>query len=256
MTYIKKYSTAEPGFKPNLYFVSGGASIKSQSPIQLIQVLLNGKVRSELDLRRRPQGELTFSHSKLYEGISKRHRDKAHIMTLVIFSVNGEYTIIKDYLEMASQMPISDFMRFRHPIRSFESGRLGKDEGYKMSAIIPPDATHVTIYYNKAVNGVKFSKGWGQSIVFGYPEGQNTVIELYRGEQIVGLFVYSTEKVEGIQLITDMRRTHLYGSTVGSIHELVPPKGHGAVAIQGYIQAGIRSIGLVYVPHHHGHRRV
>jgi len=68
------------------------------------------------------------------------------------------------------------------------------------------------------------------------------------GEKIMGYYIRSGAWVDGLQVITNNRRSDVFGNkNGGSGHELVPPQGYEIVGLSGNIQAWVYSIGIVYV---------
>lgn len=251
---MKSPEYSEPGPKANLYPLPNGSLITCAVPIYSIEVILDGKIRAELEYRKESRKEIFLAHEEFYAKVKERHKSKPHVLSLRIVASNGEKTDIPDYIELTQQAPFHDyFMRHQDPIRGYLSARLGEDTGYKMSAIIPPDIKKIIVYAipEDALYGIEFANEFGQSILFGTRNATPNEFELFNNERLLGFYTRTGCLVDSLQIITSMRRSNLYGDVQGGgTHDMMPPSGFELVGIHGYVETCVTSIGIIYAPFH------
>lgn len=244
----RHHAPDEPGPKPNLYPIREGSLVTSDVEIRCIDILIDGKVRAEWDFKKRHLSQIFFYHKEFYDPIDIKYISKPHILSLRITNVNGESIYVPDYNDLWQYGPFMDtFMRHQYNVMGYLSQRLGQDRGYKMSTIIPPNIRKITVYAADSVHGLVFSNEYGQSVTFGNMGGTPHEFELFNNEYLVGFFTRTGSWVDSIQIMTSMRRSHLFGATSGGgSHDLMAPIGCDIVGIHGYIDNTVQSIGIMY----------
>lgn len=234
---------------PNLYPVENGAFIKSVTGVYLIEIHVDGECRGHLEYPNQPQTEVFLYEDDLRQQLTGPYRGRDKQLKLEILACGGGQTTVENFVEITQRDQLHDtFERRRGVLTGFKSAQLGNPDGNIQTTIFPPNVAGLRIYAGKALDGVEFCYTDRQPVIFGNRGGVMHDFPLQMGEQVVGFFVRSGAWIDGIQVITNMRRSEVYGNkTGGSGHELVPPHGYEIVGLSGNVNSWLFSIGIIYV---------
>lgn len=234
---------------PNVYPVENGAFIKSVTGVFLIEIHVDGQCRGHLEYPNQPQTEIFLYEDDLRQQLPENWRGKEKKLKLDVLTVGQGQITVEDFVQLTQRDQLHDtFERRRGVLTGFISALLGRETGNKITAILPPGIASVRVYSGNCLDGVEFCYVDHAPVLFGNRGGSPKEFRLQMGETITGFFVRSGAWIDGIQIITNMRRSDIYGNkTGGSGHELVPPHGYEVVGLTGNLGSWVNSIGLVYV---------
>lgn len=234
---------------PNVYPVENGAFIKSVTGVYLIEIHVDGECRGHFEYPNQPQTEIFLFEDELRQRVGEKYGARDKKLKLEILSLGQSQTTVEDFVQLCQRDQIHDtFERRRGVLTGFKSAQLGDSGGTIQTTIIPPDPVAVRIFSGSCLDGVEFCYSDRQSVLFGKRGGSPKDFPLQMGEYITGFFVRSGAWIDALQVITNTRRSEIYGNaTGGSGHELVPPHGYEIVGLAGSIKDWVVSIGVVYV---------
>lgn len=234
---------------PSLYPVENGAFVKSVTGVYLIEIHVDGECRGHLEWPNQPQTEIFLYEDDLRKQLPEKFRSADKKMKLEILGVGQTQCHVDDFVQLTQRDQIHDtFERRRGVLTGFKSAPLGNPSGDLYTTIIPPNPISLKIFAGHALNGVEFFYADRDPVIFGNHGGSPNEFKLQMGEYIVGYFVRAGAWIDAIQVITNMRRSDVYGNkTGGGAHEMVPPHGYEIVGLYGHLNSWVCTLGLIYV---------
>lgn len=236
--------------QPVLYPVENGAFVKSVTGVFLIEIHVDGECRGHLEYPNQPQTELFLFEGDLRDRLEPKYQSPDKQLKLEILSAGQGQVTVDNYVEFCHRDQIHDtFERRRGVLTGFKSSQFGDPNGGEMqTVIIPPDVAAVRVYSGNYLDGVEFCYQDRPPVMFGKRGGSPKEFRLQMGEHITGFFVRSGAWVDAFQVITNVRRSEIYGSSQGgSATEFIPPHGYEIVGLYGNIKGWAYSIGTIYV---------
>lgn len=231
--------------KPNLYPVDGGVFARSATGIYLVEIHVDGGAKAHLEYVERPQTEMFLIEDDLRQQLPEKNRGKDKEMKLMILACGEQQAEVKNFAELAN-----DRAQIPGGGAAFKSNKLGGGSGNEMVTAFPsnsPPLRSVKIHHGRAIDGVEFVFGDGSKQVFGKAKDKPTELNLEPGEELLGFYVRTGAWLDGIQVVTNRRRSEIFGKKDGGKgHDLIAPHGFKVVGLYGNVQNWVMSIGLLY----------
>lgn len=231
--------------RPNLYPVEGGAFARSATGIYCVEIHVDGNCKAHLEFVDRPQTELFLIEGDLRQQLPDKFRGTDKKMKLMVLACGEQQTEVGDFGDLMR----NGRMQLQTGVTAFKSNKLGGGSGNEMVTPFPAHAPirTVKIHHGRAIDGVEIVLGDGSGHLFGKRGGSPTDLNLEPGEQLLGFYVRTGAWMDGIQVITNRRRSEIFGNPKGGKgHELIPPHGFNVAGIYGNVGSWIISIGLLY----------
>ncbi|KAK9457903.1 putative peptidase family-domain-containing protein [Dipodascopsis uninucleata] len=228
--------------KPVIYPVENGAIVKSLTGIFLIEIHCEGQCRAHLEYPDGPQTEVFLFEDDLRQLLPYEYRRSTPIK-LEILSLGSQQTTVNRFEE--------DLRNSSTPLGSgslFDSLITNPDTSPSASSIrvLFRRITKFKIYHGSAVDGLEIFYDSG-SAMFGNRGGSISEFNFELSEKLIGLHVRVGAWIDCVQIITNIRRSALYGNiTGGEPMDLIPPPGYTIAGIHGYVQQWLTRIGITY----------
>lgn len=234
---------------PGLYPVENGAFVSAVTGVYLIEIHVDGQCRGHLEYPNKPEPNLFLFEDDLRSQLPSAYRGRDKVMKLEILACGGGQITVDDFVKLTQKDVVHDtFGRNRGVLTGFRSASLGNDSGDASVTILPPDPIAINIYSGRSLDGVEYIYAHHDPVLFGKRGGSRKEFKLQMGERVVGFYVRSGAWIDGIQIITNTRRSEVYGNPQGgSGHELIPPQGYELVGLYGNIRQWVYSISVLYV---------
>ncbi|KAK7206832.1 putative peptidase family-domain-containing protein [Myxozyma melibiosi] len=228
--------------RPAIFPVENGAIATSATGIYLIELHYDGLCRAHLEYPDGPQKEVFLFEEELRTILPDKYKMKQ--FSLLVLGLGEQ------------QIEIGDFSALVRSSRT-DVGRAPMFDSILPEAdAIPSTAApvrvlfrqirRIRIYHGQAVDGLEFFFESG-SAMFGNRGGSPSDFVFEPTEQLIGFQVRSGAWVDAVQIITNLRRSAVYGNTKGgSATDIIPPRGYAVVGVHGYVMSWLTRIGIIY----------
>ncbi|KAJ5887960.1 Mannose-binding lectin [Penicillium taxi] len=200
--------------------------------------------------------QVSVTEGELRQKLFGSEREKKKKIKVVVFSgAMGSYTVE----DVGSLKPKNSVVKLPKGQSGYKSGLLGQSS---MEGSVPEQVLldcafsskllmSVKIYHGSAVDGLEFFYEDLTSQLFGKrggkPGGDEFVLDIRRGEIILGFYVRAGLWIDGIEILTSLgRKSGVYGNaTGGSGHTLIPPLGYRIAGVCGSSASWIDGFSLI-----------
>ncbi|OQE28576.1 hypothetical protein PENSTE_c003G08522 [Penicillium steckii] len=201
--------------------------------------------------------QITITENELRQKIFGTEKEKKKKIRLVVFSgALGSYTV-EDVGALKSK---SSLVKLPKSQTGYKSGILGHSnmEGSEPQQLLLESAfvstkllTSIKVYHGRALDGLEFCYEDMTSQLFGKrggkPGGDEFVLDVRRGEILLGFYVRAGFWIDGIEILTSQgRKSGFYGNaTGGSGHTLIPPLGYKIAGVSGTCGSWVDGFSLI-----------
>ncbi|KAK9317995.1 putative peptidase family-domain-containing protein [Lipomyces starkeyi] len=232
-----------PKMKPALYPVENGAIAISHTGIYLIEVHCDGGCRAHLEYPEGPQKEVFLFEDELRSLMPAKYRAINKPMKLEILVLGQQQLTVEDFSDMVKK---ARFEIGRRPVFSSIISNPDTSNGAQNIQVLFRKVKRIRIYHGSAVDGMEFFFDSG-SAMFGNRGGSPSDFNMETSESIVGIHVRAGAWVDAIQIITNLKRSAVYGNALGgSPCDLIPPLGYYMIGIHGTVDHWLTRIGIIY----------
>ncbi|KAK9469329.1 putative peptidase family-domain-containing protein [Lipomyces arxii] len=232
-----------PREKPMVYVVENGVIVTSSTGIYLIEIHCDGWCRAHLEYPDGPQREVFLYEGELRSLLPKQYQDSNKPIKLEILALGESQSTIENFstLAVGSKSEIGRSAVFDSIIDS-----PGWSTNSTKIRVLFRKILRVTIYHGAAVDGLEFFFDSG-SAMFGKRGGSPSDFVLEATEHLVGLHVRTGLWVDAVQLITNLRRSAIYGhATGGTPADLIAPRGYNMIGVHGTADNWLTTVGIIY----------
>lgn len=201
--------------------------------------------------------QITITESELRQKLFGTEKEKKKKIRLVVFSgALGSYTV-EDVGALKSK---SSLVKLPKSQTGYKSGILGHSsmEGSEPQQLLLESAfvstkllTSIKIYHGRALDGLEFCYEDMTSQLFGKrggkPGGDEFVLDVRRGEILLGFYVRAGLWIDGIEILTSQgRKSGFFGNASGgSGHTLIPPLGYKIAGVSGSCGSWVDGFSLI-----------
>lgn len=232
-----------------LFFpLENGVSVKSLTGVYMIEVHC-GDGWPNVIRYDTPQHELFLFEDDLLQCVKpERRNDTSKPLNLWVLAVGEIQEEVKDFRVLAHSSQIHDtFDRNRGVLTGLRSYKVGTEQGGEQTVTIPPTLRGIRVRCGNAVDAIEFITESGETRVFGGNGGGMHEFMFQPGEKLVGFFVRAGAWLDCVQIITNYRRSELFGNVnAGTGADFVPPAGYELVGIKGNVKGWITSFSILY----------
>lgn len=231
-----------PQHKPILYPVENGAIASSKTGIYLIEVHVDGECRTHLEYPEGPQREIFLFEDELKSRLPGQYRN-SKLIRLCILGLGQQQLDIDDFAGTLAQSRVDLGGRI-----AFTSVLCNPDTstGTTPVRVLFRKIQRIKIYHGSAVDGLEFFYDSGTAM-FGNRGGQPSDFNFEPGEKVLGLSVRVGAWVDAIQIITNVKRSAVYGNMHGGgAVDMMPPAGYAVVGIYGTVKSWLTRVGIIY----------
>ncbi|KAK9475387.1 putative peptidase family-domain-containing protein [Dipodascopsis tothii] len=231
-----------PAAKPALLPVENGAIAASKTGIYLIEIHVGGSCRAHLEYPDGPKHEIFLYEQELRSLLPAEFQRGSAPLKLSILALGQQQLDVDDFSAALARSRVDIGAR-----QAFYS--------VMPQSVDANDTTHrvlfrrivrVRVYHGAAVDGLEFFYDSG-SAMFGNRGGSPSDFTLEPAETLVGLALRSGAWLDAVQLVTNIKRSPMYGNaTGGGPSELMPPTGYSLIGIYGSVGQVVTRLGMVY----------
>ncbi|KAJ8103990.1 putative peptidase family-domain-containing protein [Lipomyces tetrasporus] len=232
-----------PQMKPAMYPVENGAIAMSSTGIYLIEIHCDGGCRAHLEYPEGPQKEVFLFEDELRSLMPSKYRTMNKPINLEILALGLQQISVEDFSNVVKN---ARFEIGRRPVFNSILSNPNTSNGGQNIKVLFRRVKHIRIYHGSAVDGMEFFFDSG-SAMFGNRGGSPSEFKMETSETIVGLHVRIGAWIDAIQIITNLKRSAVYGnSRGGSPADLIPPLGYYMVGIHGTVEHWLTRVGIIY----------
>ncbi|KAF2144465.1 uncharacterized protein K452DRAFT_295910 [Aplosporella prunicola CBS 121167] len=207
-------------------------------------------------MERQRRRDLSLSEDDLRKLLPSDKRKKP--LKIEIYSFGGGKHVVDDFDQL-----ISKTKRVKLPGggKGFIASKLGYSqlEGSQPQEIVLDCIENklpkrvlmsIRIYHGYAIDGIEFMYDDKTSQLFGKrggtPGGSEFKLDLPKHEFLVGFYIRAGLWIDGIQIITNQRKSEIYGNPVGgSGHKLIPPSTYKIAGLTGSCGSWLDGFALI-----------
>lgn len=225
--------------KPNIYSIDGGAFVRCNTGIYLVELHVDGQCRAHIEFADQPVSEVFLIQGDLQQKLPPEFRNKP--LKLEILGCGEQQIAVDDFAKFIGDRPSDGILK---------SNKLGGGSGDEVYAKVPIGAvvSNVRIHSGRALDGIEFMFADGHApVLFGKRGGSPHDFKLEPDETFAGICIRAGAWIDAAQVITSRRRSPVFGNASGgSAHDLVPPTGYHFAGLYGNVGAWVVSTGLLY----------
>ncbi|KAI9929052.1 hypothetical protein ASPWEDRAFT_105166 [Aspergillus wentii DTO 134E9] len=199
--------------------------------------------------------KITVTESELRQRLFGTEKEKKKQVKIVVYSGALGSLAIDDITSLRSKLSLVKLPKGT----GFRGGRLGsgKLDGSQPEQLLLDCAfqtkllTSIKVYHGEALAGLEFCYEDCTSQLFGKregkPGGDEFVLDIRRGEILLGFYVRAGQWIHGIEFLTSQgRKSGVFGNAHGgSGHTLIPPLGYKIAGISGSCGSCVDGFSLI-----------
>lgn len=244
--------------KIGLFPLENGVLVRSMNGIYLVEIYVDDRLQGSLKFLNPQQETFLFEDDLIAQIEDQGARDPNKRLELHVLGLGESQEDIPDFRALAHADQIHDtFYRNRGVLTGFRSHPFGIPTEDLHTAIFPPDIRGVNVRCGSCIDAIEFipredngnpENGLSRPRVGGNGGGVNQFF-FQEGEYLVGFYIRVGAWLDAVQIITNTRRSPIYGNaTGGGEFELYPPAGYELVGIKSHVSSWLRTLSIVYVP--------
>ncbi|VVT56796.1 uncharacterized protein SAPINGB_P005283 [Magnusiomyces paraingens] len=245
------------GSKIGFFPLENGVLVRTMTGIYLVEIYVDDKLQGWLKFLSPQQETFLFEDDLLGQVQDLGARDPNKKLTINVLGLGESQETVQDFRELARSDQIHDtFFRNRGVVTGFRSLPIGSASGQLQTAIFPPDIRGVNVRCGAWIDAIEFipcndngdpANGPQRPRVGGTGGGANQFL-FQEGEYLVGFFIRAGAWLDAVQIITNIRRSPIYGNSQGGgPFELYPPPGYELVGIKAHVESWLKSFSVVYI---------
>ncbi|KAF7720113.1 Zinc metallopeptidase-like protein [Penicillium ucsense] len=201
--------------------------------------------------------QVTLTETELRVQLFGTEKEKKKKIRMVAVSGNlGSYTV-EDVGALKSKSSVVKLPKGQTGYKSAQLGHSSMDGStpeqllLEYAFIKTKLLTSIKVYHGDAVDGLEFCYEDMTSQLFGKrggkPGGDEFVLDVRRGEILLGFYVRAGLWIDGIEILTSLgRKSGIYGNAQGGTgHTLIPPLGYKIAGIAGSSGSWVDGFSLI-----------